>query len=80
MIRMEEFTGRMCGCRDKTCADGVQGDMAQWGMEMAKQASEEPMPRMADEDVKRMTEVTKQYGDCMMKAMGAMSGNPCSGP
>jgi hypothetical protein len=79
MARMEGFAGRMCGCQDKACADAVQEDIAQWASEMAKASPDEPV-RMSDEETKHMAEVTKQYGDCMMKAMGAMSGNPCAGP
>lgn len=69
MARFQDLTDKMCGCSDKTCADGVQNEMTRWSEEMSKQGSEPPKPSEAE--MKRMTDIGMKYADCMTRAMGA---------
>jgi hypothetical protein len=72
LARMREFTDRMCQCKDRTCADGVQEDMVKWGTEAAKTAErdERPDPEM----VKYASEIMTRYTECMTKLL--MSSTP----
>jgi hypothetical protein len=71
VAKMEEFAKSMCDCKDKGCADKVNGDMAKWGTEMAKNAGaakdEKPDPEMA----KKSADIMTKYTDCMTKLMMA---------
>jgi hypothetical protein len=81
MAKMSEMTDKMCACKDKACSDKVQEDMAKWTAEQAKNATGDKAAKVSDDDMKKMAEVSKKYGDCMMKAMGApdMGGTPPAG-
>ena len=74
MAKMEEFSKAMCECKDKGCADKVNGDMAKWGTEMAKTAGkatdEKPDPEMA----KKSADIMTKYTECMTKSMMAGAG------
>jgi len=66
--KMTAMKDDMCACKDKACADKVNDEMTKWGQEQAKAVGgEDSAP--APEDVKKMGDVTKAYGDCMMTAM-----------
>ncbi len=71
VAKMEEFAKSMCDCKDKGCADKVNGDMSKWGTEMAKTAGaakdEKPDPEMA----KKSADIMTKYTDCMTKLMMA---------
>jgi hypothetical protein len=69
MEKMREFRDKMCLCKDKACADKVQDEMIRWSSEMAKSAGERD-ERLDDQQMKEMTEVGTQYGECMVKVMG----------
>lgn len=76
VAKMESFSGRMCRCRDKACADKVNEDMAKWGTEMARTAGaardEKPDPELA----KRSADIMTRYTECMTKLMMAGAGAP----
>lgn len=67
LAKMTEFKDKMCACKDKACADTVTGDMTKWSEEMSK--TMDPSAKPSDEDMKKMTDVGTQMGECMAKAM-----------
>ncbi|MBA2543030.1 MAG: hypothetical protein H0V17_25540 [Deltaproteobacteria bacterium] len=71
---MEAFSDRMCGCKDKACADQVNEDMSKWGTDMAKNAGayddERPDPELA----KKSADIMTRYTECMTKLMMAGTG------
>ncbi len=71
VAKMDEFAKSMCDCKDKGCADKVNGDMSKWGTEMAKTAGaakdEKPDPEMA----KKSADIMTKYTDCMTKLLMA---------
>lgn len=70
--KMREYTDRMCGCVDKTCADEVQDEMTKDFTRLARTA---PRNQKPDADmVRASSEVMRRYVDCMSKLMAA--GNP----
>ncbi len=74
VAKMEEFSKRMCDCKDKACADVVNEDMTKWGTEMARNASydydERPDPDMA----RKSADIMTRYTECMTKLMMAGAG------
>jgi len=75
IAKMEEFSDRMCGCKDAACAKSVNDDMTKWAnAEMEKKHSQRP--RLSVEQTKRVTEVGTRMGECMMKAMGMSEQRP----
>jgi len=66
MTKMTEFKDKMCACKDKACADGVQKDMMAWSTDAMKDAAN---MKMSPEDTKKMTDVAKGMSDCMVAAM-----------
>lgn len=72
MGKMVEFKDKMCGCadkKDKDCATKITEDMAKWASDSAKTMDKNAKPSEAD--MKKMTEVGKQLGECTTKAMMA---------
>src|SRR3954470_1822770 len=71
MAKMEEFSKKMCDCKDKGCADKVNEEMTKWGTEMAKNAGaakdEKPDPDLA----KKSADIMTKYTECMTKLMMA---------
>lgn len=65
---MRGFREQMCACADKACADGVQEDLVQWSMEMAK-AADARSGSYTDEQMRVMQELGSGYAECMMAAM-----------
>jgi len=67
LAKMEELSKSMCDCKDKDCADKVNGDMTTWATEMAKNAGaaadDKPDPEMA----KKSADIMTKYTDCMTK-------------
>jgi hypothetical protein len=76
IAKMDEFSKRMCECKDKACADQVNEDMTKWGTEMARNASyeydEKPDPDMA----RKSADIMTRYTECMTKLMMAGAGTP----
>jgi hypothetical protein len=66
-----QFTGfetAMCKCTNKQCADSVMDGVNKWATTIAKeqpQKSSQP----TEEQMKRMSTVAEQFGQCMTKAM-----------
>jgi hypothetical protein len=82
ITQMEYFTGRMCSCKDKPCADGVNESMTKWGTELAKNwkgKDQKPDPDMA----RKSADIMTRYTECMTKnMMGDMKpppADPCAG-
>jgi hypothetical protein len=71
-----EFSGRMCACKDKACADKVNEDYTKWGMEMAKNARPEDAKNVSADDTKRMVEAATRYSECYTKLAMSHQGNP----
>ena len=67
MAKFEDLTGQMCECHTKDCAQRVNDDLTRWGNEMAKDMPRDEKP--AEEDMKKMADMAKRYGDCMTSAM-----------
>jgi hypothetical protein len=63
--KMREFTDAMCACKDKQCASRVSDDMTKWSTELMKHSGDRVNAKIST----KMASITKQLGDCMMKAM-----------
>lgn len=77
MGKMTEYKNQMCACKagDKACADKVNEDMKKWSDQHAKGGEHKADPEMA----KKMEPVTKEFADCMMKAMTPAGGEAGGG-
>jgi hypothetical protein len=71
MDKMVEFKDKLCACKehDSKCAERVTDEMTQWSQEMARSASDVMPDDVTPEDAKRMADITRQMGECSMKAM-----------
>ena len=65
MAKMSGFKDKMCACKDKACADGVNADFQKMMTEMAVNAASF---KPSGDDMKTAEEVSKAYSDCMAKA------------
>ena len=75
IVKMREFTGEMCACKDAACAQRVSDEMTRWAQARGRDRDADMRP--TDDETKEITDITKQMTDCMMKAMSAgSSGNP----
>ena len=78
---MEHFSGSMCTCKDKACADKVNADLTAWGTEMSKSANamkdQKPSPELA----KQSADIMTRYVECMTKLMmdAPPPVDPCGG-
>ncbi len=80
LATMEYYSASMCICKDKACADHVNGDLSKWGMAMAKQGADEQKP--GPDVAKKSADIMNKYVECMTKLM--MDGatpppDPCGG-
>ncbi len=67
MRKLEEFSNKICACKNADCAKDVSGEMTRWSQEMA--AKTKRPPKMTEADQKRATEIGTRMGECMQKAM-----------
>jgi hypothetical protein len=67
LAKTEEFSKRMCECKDKACGDKVNEDYMKWGQEMAKSAGGKTEDKPDPELTKKLTEAATKYGDCYTK-------------
>jgi hypothetical protein len=76
--KMEEFKTKMCTCKehDTRCAQGVTDEMTKWAQEMAKEAGDFESDDIAEDDMKRMVDLTHEMGECSMRAMTPDLSNP----
>lgn len=74
MAKMTELKNKMCECKagDKACADKVNEDMRKWTEQHAKSGQHAADPEMA----KKMEPLSREIGECMMKAMAPAGGAP----
>lgn len=70
-----QYTNEICACVDKTCAQAVTDQLTKWGQEMAMKDRELPKP--SEDQLKQITEVTKRFSDCLIRAM---QDDPSQGP
>ena len=75
---MEEMAKNMCECKDKACADKVQADMTKWSEEMAKKGGDKDA-KPDEATMKKMSEASSKYADCMTKAMSAGAAGDTAG-
>lgn len=73
--KLDEFTAQMCRCHDATCAQQVSEDMTRWSEQMAREDPHGTAFKPTDEEMKRMSDVTRRLVDCMTKAMAVGSGS-----
>lgn len=67
LAHIQEFSRRMCECKDKACADQVNEDYMRWGQEMARNlTAREPM-RPDPELTKLMADAATRYTECYTK-------------
>ena len=66
MAKMTEFKDKMCACKDKACADGVQHAMMDWSTGAMKDAAN---MKLSPDDTKKMTDVAKAMSECAATAM-----------
>jgi hypothetical protein len=62
VTKMVELADRMCECKDRLCAEGVNDDYTKWGVDMARKGNREPTP--SPEAMKRLTEAATRYTEC----------------
>jgi hypothetical protein len=67
IAKVEEFSKKMCECKDKACGDKVNEEYTKWGQEMAKTAKPEDAKSVSAEDTKKMTEAATKYSECFTK-------------
>jgi len=63
----ESFKSKMCDCKDKSCAEGVKGEMKEW----EKKMKEEGMKKkdLTDDQKKRVKEIDKELDSCADKLL-----------
>lgn len=69
---MGAFKDRMCGCKDRACAERVQEDLTRWSQENARTLDDRSKPREAE--LRQMQEVGTRYGECMAKLYNTTDG------
>jgi hypothetical protein len=62
---LEGFKDRMCGCKDKDCADGVKKDMREWKKKMRDEGIKKS--ELSDDQKKRAKEIDKEMDTCAEK-------------
>jgi hypothetical protein len=67
IAKMQEFTDKMCACKDKACVEAVGKEMEEWGKTQDKGAE----GNLSDDQKKKAEEIAKKMGECMTKHMTA---------
>ena len=67
LTKLGELSNRMCACRDKACAEGVNDDYKKWGTEMARNAKPQDARAASPDQLRQMTEYATKYTDCFTK-------------
>ena len=68
---MCRYRERMCGCKDKPCADSVNEDFTRWMQRMAKEAGDRKPRPFTEDDAKQMADNATKYQDCYTKVVTA---------
>ena len=77
IVEFDDYVDQLCRCSDSNCATRVATDLQKWGEQMTPELRGlTPTP----EQQKRLTEVSKRFSDCMLKAMQAGSGGTAPTP
>ncbi len=61
LAALSDFKGKMCACKDKTCAESIRQRMNDWGQKMAAQ---NPDFRPSPEVAARIAQVVNEYTNC----------------
>lgn len=63
---LESFKNKMCECKDKACAEGVEKDMLEW----SKKMKDEGMKKsdLADDQKEKAREINKEMSKCRREA------------
>ena len=64
--KMREFKDQMCRCTDRTCANRVTEAMTKWSTDVMKRDRDNDFAKKLSP---KLEEITKQFSECMMKAM-----------
>jgi hypothetical protein len=72
IVQLDGFKTRMCACKDKACADGVQADYAQWQRNLRAKLVEKPnkLQQVRGEGLE------KEMTECRTKAESGTAGAP----
>ena len=71
IARMAAFRDAMCKCTTKQCAEDVVEALTKWGQRMAREAGAHAMPKITEDETRRMAEVTETMTRCMTTAMSS---------
>jgi hypothetical protein len=71
VAKLNEFTEKMCACKNADCAKQVSDDFAKWG---ASQPKGDKPAEVSPDEAKAMADATKKYSDCMQTAMAGGGG------
>jgi hypothetical protein len=76
LAKLQGFQKAMCDCKDRSCAEKVNIDLATWRLDLAKAAAkdEKPDPAMAS----KSGEVMTKYADCAAKLLAGAVTNATS--
>jgi len=64
LAKLEEFTDKICECKDKACVDKVNKEMTEWMKANADKAKEP-----SDSDKEKATKIMARMMECSKKAM-----------
>jgi hypothetical protein len=64
--QLTRFSGEMCKCTSKACADKVLALYTEWATKMAKRV---PNEKLAPEILKPLGEQTQKFGECLAKLL-----------
>jgi hypothetical protein len=62
---MVDFTEKMCGCKDRACANAVDAEYKAWIEQLAARADKTDRP--SEEDARRFAGAVKRYAECATK-------------
>jgi hypothetical protein len=66
LAKMQSFQKAMCDCKDRSCAEKVNVDLATWRLDMAKTSkNDKPDPDLAS----KSADVMLKYADCATKLL-----------
>jgi hypothetical protein len=77
LVKVKEYSAKMCACKDKGCATQISEAMNKWGEEMA---AKNPNVRPGPEMTKKLTEAATEYAACMSKLVAEEAPAPAPAP
>ncbi|MBA3452538.1 MAG: hypothetical protein H0T42_05505 [Deltaproteobacteria bacterium] len=64
---MTALSDRMCACVDKTCADAVAADVANFPHDMTKKYGDRPDVEPTPDETAKLDALGQRYGECQAK-------------